>query len=592
MPRSKETPLSPTQYRLVGLILAMVVVIPFVATPMDRRLHGIAALMFEGLSIVALTLLVSGSRWRLDKDSVVTFFTTGINLPALLFLGLCGVSTALSPIKAYSLQEFLRVLAGCLVYFAVSYQFRHSNLLNRLVYTLIGVGAFAAFYGFWQYAHGGSDMAAGMFADHQTLGAFLMLILPFAAFTALTEKQRNRQLAALFAVVLVAAGLLVTQCRSAWVGSAVALATMSGLSWQIVKRERTRARKQDLIPSIGLCVAAVALFMLLSPQGDTISTHAATLQNVQGEHSFQAREQIWQGVVKMVVARPLTGFGLGLLPFYQYRYTHWGYPLSAAASAVPDLTVSAHNIYLQVAAELGIPGLILWLAIPITFCTVGIRRLLTMHAGVRRNLLMASVASTVAFSVDAFANPSWQLGQVSMFLWLVMGVGVSSMIPVTRREERFVEPITPQWYRRPVAAGIMLAAVLPLMTSVVASAGNDGDGTPAVILGGGALLSQIVPALFSKLPLLVAGDNMTILVAGHPEFGWTGLIDTDGTINYPPLGKVQAAGIARADLARKIEDDLASQDKIGETDTVTVDNVAPRPLVASDPQSEQPGQKP
>ena len=47
---------------------------------------------------------------------------------------------------------------------------------------------------------------------------------------------------------------------------------------------------------------------------------------------------------------------------------------------------------------------------------------------------MGALGATVAFALDAISSPSWQYGQTSMFLWLIMGVGTSCLRPRAKRE--------------------------------------------------------------------------------------------------------------------------------------------------------------
>src|SRR5436309_7671709 len=114
------------QNRLIAVVLAMIVVVPLVATPLDPHMRSIAALSVEGFAILLLFTLLWRTKWNLDGKSVLTFLRTGPNLPVLLFLGLVAVSCALSPQKGYSEQEALRIGAGILLYFVAAYQFRRS----------------------------------------------------------------------------------------------------------------------------------------------------------------------------------------------------------------------------------------------------------------------------------------------------------------------------------------------------------------------------------------------------------------------------------------------------------------------------------
>jgi hypothetical protein len=87
------------------------------------------------------------------------------------------------------------------------------------------------------------------------------------------------------------------------------------------------------------------------------------------------------------------------------------------------------------------------------FWVAGWKQITKMDAGIRRTLLIASLASTAGFAVDAASSPSWQYAQNSMFLWLMLGMGTSCLRPRLRREEEVHVPAPAQrrvaWVTRP-----------------------------------------------------------------------------------------------------------------------------------------------
>src|SRR5207244_2292570 len=147
----------------------------------------------------------------------------GANAPALMFLLLAVASCFVAPVKAYALQETVRIGAGVLLYLVVAYQFRRSEHLSKLVDTVIFLAIGLALIGFIQYATSTEPFATGPFGDHQLFGSLLIVLLPIVAVIAITEKNTNRQLAAQVAAVCTTACLLLTHARSAWMGAAAGL---------------------------------------------------------------------------------------------------------------------------------------------------------------------------------------------------------------------------------------------------------------------------------------------------------------------------------------------------------------------------------
>ena len=468
MPRSTSWWDQAVQNRLVGLVLAMVVIVPLVATPASSSVRGAAALMYEGMGIVLLGALLWRAQWNVTKPDMLTFLKTGANLPILLFMGLAGVSCIFAPFKQYAEQELLRLGAGALLYFAVAYQFRRSEYLTKLVDVLLFVALCGALIGFAQYGSSQNENALGLFGDHQLFGSFLMILLPLVGVVAVSEKNYNRQLVAQVATVLVGAALLLSQARSAWLGAAAGLATLGVLSLWITRRKKNTVQKPELILPLMLVVVAVGFFLLVWPQSSQILNRATSLEHTESVETWRSREHTWQGAMRMVRARPLTGWGIGQYAVLQKQFTGDGMPISRIGGA-SSLGEQAHNFYLQTAAEMGIPGLLLMVGALGAFVAGGISRAKIMDAGIRRSLLLGSIAGVAAFAVDAAGNPSWQCGQISMFLWLTLGLGTACMRPLPRKRDDVRETATARVssarFTRPAAVMASLGA-LALLPSV------------------------------------------------------------------------------------------------------------------------------
>ena len=53
--------------------------------------------------------------------------------------------------------------------------------------------------------------------------------------------------------------------------------------------------------------------------------------------------------------------------------------------------------------------------------------------------------------------------------------------------------------------------------------------------------------------VLTASDVVAIRIPDHPDLDWTARIEPDGTINFPYVGRIKAAGLTEDDLARTVE---------------------------------------
>jgi protein involved in polysaccharide export with SLBB domain len=53
--------------------------------------------------------------------------------------------------------------------------------------------------------------------------------------------------------------------------------------------------------------------------------------------------------------------------------------------------------------------------------------------------------------------------------------------------------------------------------------------------------------------VLTASDVVAIRIVDHPDLDWTARVEPDGTINFPYVGRIKAAGLTEDDLARIVE---------------------------------------
>ena len=53
--------------------------------------------------------------------------------------------------------------------------------------------------------------------------------------------------------------------------------------------------------------------------------------------------------------------------------------------------------------------------------------------------------------------------------------------------------------------------------------------------------------------VLTTSDVVAIRVVENPDLDWTARVEPDGTINFPYVGRIKAAGLTEDDLARTIE---------------------------------------
>jgi putative inorganic carbon (HCO3(-)) transporter len=213
-------------------------------------------------------------------------------------------------------------------------------------------------------------LVGGMFENPNDLATALDLLLPFAVALTLISKGRAR-LFYLGCAAVMAIGVLVTLSRGGFLG----LIALGGvLLWKLGRGRRLKTT---------LGVALVCGILLAATPGG-YGNRIATIFNIEQDQtgSAQERRELMKRAASVAIRRPVLGVGMGNFHIYSIREK------------------AAHNAYLEVAAELGVPGLIAYLIV--IFAPLrSLRRIERQTRGMRskseREMYWLSVSIQAAF---------------------------------------------------------------------------------------------------------------------------------------------------------------------------------------------------
>ncbi|MFI9009112.1 O-antigen ligase family protein [Actinosynnema sp. NPDC053489] len=231
----------------------------------------------------------------------------------------------------------------------------------------------------------GQARAAGPLEDPNDLAYFLVAALP------LLVALRHRAPAALAAVALTA-GAAATFSRGG------ALALTAALAWLLARRALPLRALVGAVAA--LAVLGVAAVLFAGPELDRAvreKNHVAAL-------NVDTRELRWQAAARMVADHPALGVGPG-----GFRAD---YPAASNNAEIDEQTPVAHNTYLEVAAELGVPGFALFAALLVLTAVVSERVRRTTPdplpiVAAQASLIAVVVAST--FLSQQYYLPLWSL---------------------------------------------------------------------------------------------------------------------------------------------------------------------------------------
>lgn len=287
--------------------------------------------------------------WR--KKGEVAFTLPPLWQPGAVFLVCSFLSAFVSKDMAFSFMNWaLQPLMYALVYLLIYTTVSTEKEKEKALYAFLAGAVVTVVYGFFQYANA-ADMAADMEAQswvdperfpllrrrmYSTLenpnlfGAYLLMII--SILTAFTLRERAVKRRTVFAVILLSLllCLALTYSRGAWVSLA---AIVLGLTLFYDKR-------------FGLLFLLVPV-VLAFYHGQVVERFLSLFSGE--DTSVDLRFALWESTMAMIEEHPLLGVGWGA---YFLSYPDYNFFIQEEGV----LIFHAHNMYLNMLAEVGIPG--------------------------------------------------------------------------------------------------------------------------------------------------------------------------------------------------------------------------------------------
>jgi O-antigen ligase len=429
-----------------------------------------AVLSFGGTEPVSLAaveiLFFAVAAWLVVKPGTVSiplkrgYFVAPVLLTAVALLQLCPLPArllmrlawhrasvphggALSVAPYETRFEVLILLACCVVFFlamAVSSGRHHKR---RLVHALVALAAGEAFYGLVQYLANWQNIfwytkkydleeATGTYINRNHFAGLLEMILPFAICLALYESEKltlsggprsqpvakpnpSKTMLWLSLAIVIMAALVFSRSRMGLLATAASLIMVFGL----------HALRKKAAPLV-----ATAAFVILSVSfGAWIGLRPAVsrFENLGQEFAGQeeTRLSVWPGAVKLIRESPLVGNGLGSFPF---AYTAF------QTTFLTKFMNHAHNDYLELSADLGIPAAVALFASIWLVLFRAVRTFLRAPSRFDRNISLACVGSILAILLHSLTDFNLYIPANALVLATVLGIAVASNREASRAE--------------------------------------------------------------------------------------------------------------------------------------------------------------
>lgn len=442
---------------IVGVVVALVALVvadrPAMATPACVGLvfsnavvvatteHGVPQV---AAAVVPLLLLVTiGHRVCIERRPLVLPRATPW-LAGLLVVQLVGAAGSREPVT--SLREVTTfVVEGALLWLLLVNAARTPQVLRACAIVLVVVAALLALaslarelgvapggdaFGLAQVSDAvvardeatgqeGRARHAGPVGEQNRWAQCLAVVVPLGIALAARDRSRLVRITALASLGAIAVGIVLTYSRGATLGLLLAALVALALKW--VPRTATLL---GLAAVVLVAVVAAPVFVSRASTVVTARGSATGQEAIDGtdpdatDGSFENRAVEASAAIAVFVHHPLVGVGPGLFPtYFQDEARRLG------ADRIVGVDRQAHNLYLGLAADSGVLGLVAFGGVLVT--TLG-----PLAAGRRRLLAsrpdLAALATGYAMALVVYLTTGLFLHFAYIrYFWLVAGLGAA-----------------------------------------------------------------------------------------------------------------------------------------------------------------------
>jgi len=400
---------------LYCLMCAYIVIMPlieegtnFKGLPVSNILIGIVVFVY------IIKLISDNDTRRRFIYGIKDMFTSPLSICILILLGMMLLSTSYALEKKLALSESARFITYVFIYFVIRYEFNTDKLVKNLLKCYIFTATILSIFGIIQYftkigldkkfveQYGSGyrvvKVAATMYNPNAYSAFLILIIFPVLM---LTIYENNKKIKSIYGLIttLILINILMTYSRNIYVAVCIgALILCVIYSYKLI-----------------IVFGALGISTLFMP---SVLDRARDLTNASQNAS---RIKLWKTAIMMIKDHPILGVGNGN---YVSRYDEY-------IAKYKDLSYNAykrypaHNSYLKIESELGIIGIVSFLAVLITSLFRVKKLFTTTNDRFIKAFYMGVFASMIAFFFMNISDNLFFVPMATTYFWFLIATAES-----------------------------------------------------------------------------------------------------------------------------------------------------------------------
>ncbi|MDP2941124.1 MAG: O-antigen ligase family protein [Candidatus Omnitrophota bacterium] len=375
-------------------------------------------------SFIGIMIFSYMAKKILKREKIIP--RTAVNMPVLFFfiISLLSITHSIN-LKDSLVGGMLRLLLFSSLMFIIAAELKDERQLRRVAYSIAASLMLVTFDGLWQI-RAGRDFIAGRepvlnlglmratasFKDSNLLGIYLSGFTPLLLGLALYGESIRRKVFFYLSAAIALAGILLTYSRPSFLAIYIVL-----IFFAIARRH-----KALLI----FLVILTLLFPFFVPQ--SVKNWAKDVEyNPLRMMCNDDRIAVYRNSLNMIKAHPLIGLGTNnYMKSYKYYKERPEY-----RNIVTLEYMRAHNMYLEMAAELGLTGLGIFFWMLFRLFAAARAAYKRLEGNYLKIIALSLGACLLAFLINGLTESSFYYSRVAPVFWyisgLILGLGRSSL---------------------------------------------------------------------------------------------------------------------------------------------------------------------
>ena len=328
-------------------------------------------------------------------------------------------------------------------YFVAALIFRKTSNIKLFLWLYMSAMVLVIFYTLIMHSRYGFDEDAGhwvmspFYNDHTAYGAALAMFFPvIVGFMFYPGHTGRQKFIATIVFVIMLVGIIFSYGRAAWISVVVAIGVFIVVMLRI--------KFYWIAIFTGVFIGAFFLFQhqiidrLEKNKQDSSANfveHIQSIYNISSDASNLERINRWQAALRMFEERPVVGWGPGT-----YQFVYAPYQRSKEKTIISTNlgdAGNAHSEYLGPLAEMGMPGMLLFILLMITVIYYGLKVYKEGNREVKFLSLMATLG-LITYFAHGLLNNFLDTDKLSVPFWGFIAIIVA--LDIYHLKENYQEP--------------------------------------------------------------------------------------------------------------------------------------------------------